>query len=74
MKFFTTIGDGSAVVEVETETQELDRYDAAADREYTETIEDVIAVRFQGVDIISALDIDQIDTLNYEANSLTEAA
>ena len=74
MKFLTTIGDGSAVVEVETETQELDRYDAAMDREYSETIEDVIAVRFQGVDIIKALDIDQIDTLNYEANSQKEAA
>jgi len=68
MKFLTTIGDGAAVVEVETETGYIERYDSAMDREYEEAIEDVIAVRYQGVDIIKALSADVVDTLNYEAN------
>lgn len=69
MKFLTTIGEGAAVVDVETEAAEIDRYDAAMDREYTETVYDVVAVWLGGVDIIDALTLDQLETLHYEANN-----
>jgi len=72
MKFYTTTGDGSAVVEVETEEQEQDRYDGATDREYTATENNVIAVWFNGIDIKSALSDDQLDSLWTEANTREE--
>ena len=72
MKFMTTTGDGSAVVEVETEEAEVDAYDAATNREYTRIEHDVVAVWFNGIDIKSALSDEQLDTLWTEANTQTE--